>query len=38
LRINAQERLRGEAPLTQFGRMCQKLSIRIIPAKGIGVN
>ena len=29
---NAQERLRGEAGLTQFGRMCQKLDIRIIAA------
>lgn len=26
------EQLRGEAPVTQFGRMCQKLGIRIIPA------
>jgi transposase len=29
---NAQERLRGEAAVTQFGRMCQKLGIRIIAA------
>jgi hypothetical protein len=26
------ERLAGEAPLTQFGRMCRKLGTRIIPA------
>jgi len=26
------EQLRGEVPVTQFGRMCQKLSIRIIAA------
>ena len=26
------ERLRGEIPVTQFGRMCQKLGIRIIAA------
>lgn len=26
------EQLRGQVPLTQFGRMCQKLEIRIIPA------
>jgi transposase len=26
------EQLRGEAPVTQFGRMCQKLGIRIIAA------
>ena len=26
------EQLRGEAPVTQFGRMCQKLNIRIIAA------
>jgi hypothetical protein len=26
------ERLRGEAPLTQFGRMCQRLGIEIIAA------
>jgi transposase len=26
------EQLRGEVPLTQFGRMCQKLGIRIIAA------
>ena len=26
------ELLRGEAPLTQFGRMCARLEIRIIPA------
>ena len=29
---NAQERLRGEAAVTQFGRMCGKLGIRIIAA------
>jgi transposase len=29
---NAQERLRGEPAVTQFGRMCQKLGIRIIAA------
>jgi len=29
---NAQERLRGEAVVTQFGRMCAKLGIRIIAA------
>jgi hypothetical protein len=29
---NAQERMRGQAGVTQFGRMCQKLGIRIIPA------
>jgi hypothetical protein len=29
---NAQERLRGETALTQFGQMCQKLGIRIIAA------
>lgn len=29
---NAQERIRGEAGVTQFGRMCQKLGIRIIAA------
>jgi hypothetical protein len=29
---NAQERLRGEAAVTQFGRMCAKLGIRIIAA------
>ena len=28
----AKERLRGEAPLTQFGRMCRKLGVRIIGA------
>jgi transposase len=28
----AQQELRGEAPLTQFGRMCAKLGIRIIAA------
>ena len=33
------EQLRGETPVTQFGRMCQKLGIRILaasspPAKG----
>ena len=26
------EQLRGEVPVTQFGRMCQKLNIRIIAA------
>jgi len=29
---NAQERLRGEEPLTQFGRMCGQLGIEIIAA------
>lgn len=29
---NAQERLRGEVPVTQFGRMCERLGIRIIAA------
>lgn len=29
---NAAERLRGEVPVTQFGRMCQRLGIGIIPA------
>jgi transposase len=29
---NAQERQRGEAGVTQFGRMCQKLGIRILAA------
>ncbi len=29
---NAQERLRGEEPLTQFGRMCAKLGIAVIAA------
>ncbi len=29
---NAQERLRGQEAATQFGRMCQKLGIRIIAA------
>ena len=28
----AQERLAGEAPLTQFGRMCRKLGVRIVGA------
>jgi transposase len=28
----AQERLRGEEPITQFGRMCQKLGIELIAA------
>ena len=28
----AKQELRGEAPLTQFGRMCAKLGIRIIAA------
>src|ERR1700738_5095022 len=27
------EQLRGEVPVTQFGRMCQKLGIRILAAK-----
>ena len=30
---SAQERLRGEEPLTQFGRMCRELGIEIIPAR-----
>jgi len=29
---NAQERLRGEEPITQFGRMCTKLGIELIAA------
>ena len=29
---NAQERLRGEEPITQFGRMCRKLGIELISA------
>jgi hypothetical protein len=29
---NAQERLRGEEPITQFGRMCAKLGIAVIAA------
>jgi len=29
---NAQERLRGEEPVTQFGRMCRKLGIELIAA------
>jgi len=29
---NARERLRGEEPITQFGRMCAKLGIEIIAA------
>ena len=29
---SAQERLRGEAPVTQFGRMCARLGIRILAA------
>jgi len=29
---NAQERLRGEEPITQFGRMCAKLGIELIAA------
>jgi transposase len=29
---NAQERLRGEEPMTQFGRMCEKLGIELIAA------
>jgi transposase len=29
---NAQERVSGEEPMTQFGRMCAKLGIRIIAA------
>jgi transposase len=31
-RANAKERLRGEEPITQFGRMCAKLGIEIIAA------
>ena len=30
---NAQERLRGEEPVTQFGRMCGKLGIELITAR-----
>jgi transposase len=30
---SAQERMRGEQPLTQFGRLCQRLGIRIIAAQ-----
>jgi len=30
---NAAERQRGEAPVTQFGRMCQRLGIQIIAAR-----
>ena len=29
---NSQERLRGEEPITQFGRMCQKLGIELVAA------
>jgi transposase len=29
---NAQERLRGEEPITQFGRMCAKLGIELLAA------
>src|SRR6516225_12323210 len=29
---NAQERVRGEEPITQFGRMCTKLGIELIAA------
>src|SRR5208282_1052066 len=29
---NAEERQRGEEPVTQFGRMCQRLGIRIVAA------
>jgi hypothetical protein len=29
---NAQEQLRGEEPITQFGRMCEKLGIELIAA------
>jgi hypothetical protein len=29
---NAGERLRGEVPVTQFGRMCQRLGIKIVAA------
>jgi transposase len=29
---NAQERLRGEEPITQFGRMCAKLGVELIAA------
>ncbi len=31
-KATAAEQLRGEVPVTQFGRMCQKLGIRIIAA------
>jgi hypothetical protein len=31
-RANTGERLRGEEPVTQFGRMCQKLGIELIAA------
>jgi hypothetical protein len=31
-KATAGEQLRGETPVTQFGRMCQKLDIRIIAA------
>src|SRR5262249_36786888 len=31
-KITQAEQMRGEVPLTQFGRMCQKLGIRIIAA------
>jgi hypothetical protein len=34
---NAGERLRGEEPVTQFGRMCAKLRIARIPGKPRGV-
>lgn len=30
---NAQERLRGEEPITQFGRMCAKLGIELMAAR-----
>jgi hypothetical protein len=30
---NARERMRGEEPLTQFGRMCRELGIEIIAAR-----
>ena len=32
------EQLRGEVPVTQFGRMCQKLGIRIIAASSPQAN
>jgi len=35
---NAQERMRGEAAVTQFGRMCAKLGIRIIAASSPQAN
>jgi len=30
--VTSQERLRGEEPITQFGRMCEKLGIELIAA------